>query len=537
MMGAIALTGCTTWDDPKTENYGDAPTIEVSIAAVAPTDSAFVVSIVPGAGTTYYAFVMDANDEAEELDASTLLKGGYGNSVVNTSKYPTLTIPVSGMEPNTTYQVYAVASNDKGLVGKIAVASIKTTDSGKPTFVEFTADASAKTATVTFNQAIAPGEGKVSGIYYKEWDWDNPVVLTEEDIDVTISGKTATFTTANVPAGAYVLISWEEGAFIDVVGNKCAAFTSTYNESTDKFTGVNFRAKTVSWDINDSYVAPATGASIGDWETFKGTITMPMDIYSVAEDVKDGDLKVTYTNESRTVSYNLKAANWSASEKTITFSLPVEPIVGDIIYVTVKEGIVYDVYGNTNNSYSSEKVVWKYVGFIPTKDMVLGTFNYILNYNGGQYNFGQFTIEEYTGEDAEPGDVLIKDLYISGSEIYGYYDLDACKFYIYRYQALGILNDEKEGDYGVLTYSKDGLQTSPFDINRDGTLTSSDFLLAGAAPDYSALWWYEVPSSSTCTFVKVTNSEAPRRASSKNVKAKKAKIKNATMKGFKLFKK
>jgi hypothetical protein len=53
MTAVIALTSCTTWDDPKTENYGEGPSIEVSIAAVAPTDSAFVVSIVPGTGTTY----------------------------------------------------------------------------------------------------------------------------------------------------------------------------------------------------------------------------------------------------------------------------------------------------------------------------------------------------------------------------------------------------------------------------------------------------------------------------------------------------
>ena len=91
------------------------------------------------------------------------------------------------------------------------------------------------------------------------------------------------------------------------------------------------------------------------------------------------------------------------------------------------------------------------------------------------------------------------------------------------------MNDPDEGDYGVLTYSKGGLSTSPFDINPDGTLTSTDFLLAGAAPDYSALWWYEVPSSSVTTFVKVTGGDkAPNRAP----KAKKNKIAN---KNFKLF--
>ena len=527
IMAAVALTGCTTWDDPVTENYGAGPSIEVSVAAAAPTDSAFVISIVPGEGTAYYAYILDANDEAEELDAATLLKGGYGNSVFNTAKNPTLTIPVNGMAPNTTYQVYAVASSDKGIVGKIAVASIKTTDSGKPTYVASAAADNA--ATVAFNQAIARGAGKVSGVYYKEFDWDNPVALTEDDINVDISGKNAVFTTPNVPAGAYVLISWEEGAFVDAVGNKCAAFASTYNEATDKFTGVAMHINNVNWAITDAYVSPAAGASIGDWNAFTGTITMPFDIFTIEEAVKTGDLAVTYTNSNRTATYKLSADQWTASKNAISFVLPVEPTVGDVISVAVKEGILYDVYGNENDAYSSEKVVWKYAGFIPTKDMVLGTFNYIITAGEDQYDLGTFTVEEYTGEDAEDGDVLIKDLYIEGSEIYGSYDLDACKFYIYRYQPLGILNDPDEGDYGVLTYSKSGASVSPFDINPDGTLTSTDFLLAGAAPDYSQLWWYEVPSSSVTTFVKVTGGD---KAAKRAPKAKKNKIAN---KNFKLF--
>ena len=38
---AVTLTGCTTWDDPVTENYGAGPSIEVSVKTAAPTDSAF----------------------------------------------------------------------------------------------------------------------------------------------------------------------------------------------------------------------------------------------------------------------------------------------------------------------------------------------------------------------------------------------------------------------------------------------------------------------------------------------------------------
>ena len=537
MMGAIALTGCTTWDDPKSENYGDAPSIAVNIAAAAPTDSAFVVSIIPGEGTTYYAFAMEASEEPSNVDAATLLKGGYGNTVVNTEKFPTLTIPVEGMEPNTTYQVYAVASNDKGIYSKVAVASIKTTDSGKPTPASFTADASAKTAKVTFNQAIGRSEGKVSGIYYKEWDWDNPVALTEDDIEVVVSGKTATFTTADVPAGAYVLISWEEGAFVDAVGNKCPAFTSTYNEATDKFTGVNFRVQTANWAITDANVtSPKSGSTFPKWSEFEGTITFENDVYVVEEDLKAGDFTVTYTNDSRTVTYKLATTDWSlaADKKTVTFKLPKATEPGDRVTVAIKEGVFYDVYGNVNSAYTAEKVYW--IAFSMTKEDVLGTFTYYFYYpsNGKTYNMGNFTVEEYTGEDAEPGDVVIKDLYVPGSVIYGYYNIDECKFYIYNYQKLGILNDPAEGDYGnFIQGTVSGAQTISFDVNADGTITSSEFRILATNPEYTEGWWWEVPEGGT-TFAKVLTN-APKRASAK--KAKSIRNKNGIPSYLKTFRK
>ena len=51
-MSVIALTSCTTWDDPVTENYGDGPSISIDLQAVAPTDSAFTITLTPAAGAT-----------------------------------------------------------------------------------------------------------------------------------------------------------------------------------------------------------------------------------------------------------------------------------------------------------------------------------------------------------------------------------------------------------------------------------------------------------------------------------------------------
>ena len=208
-------------------------------------------------------------------------------------------------------------------------------------------------------------------------------------------------------------------------------------------------------------------------------------------------------------------------------------MAGDKVTVSIKEDVLFDVYGNGNDAYNSADDGIYWVAFAMTKEDVLGTFTYVMTYEGNNYNLGKFTIQEYTGEDAEEGDVLIKDLYVEGSECYGYYVIDECKLYIYAYQPLGILNDPEEGDYGVITYPQANVNAIPFDVNANGTLTSSIFALAGTAPDYSEAWWYE--ALGTTTFVKDTNTGAQSRAAVRSTKS--AKRKFASKKEVKLFRK
>ena len=524
MTAVIALTSCTTWDDPKTENYGEGPSIEVSIAAVAPTDSAFVVSIVPGTGTTYYAFVMDANDEAETLDAATLLKGGYGNNVVNTSKYPSLTVPVDGMEPNTTYQVYAVASNEKGIIGKISVASIKTTDSGKPTFTQFSADASAKSATVTFNQAVARGEGKVSGVYFKEWDFENPVPLTDEDIAVEVSGKTMKLTAADVPAGAYLLFSWEEGTVVDATGNKCAAFESSVNPAAetveDMFVGVWLHVANKNWSMSDDNVSsPKSGSTFPKWSDFVGEITFDDFVYVVEEDIKDGDFTVTYTNDSRTATYKLpvKNINFGLNDnfgtKKVTFTLPAATQPGDKVTLAIAEGVFKDVYGNDNDAFAS-KVYW--ISFAMTKEDVLGTFTFYATLSSGKtYSFGNFTIEE--DAEAENG-LVIKDFYLPGSVLKARYDIDNCKMYITPYEALGVEEMDAETKYGQVLYSLTYADEIECDVTSEGIVTSDLGIVAYDENFENPLGWYL--KATVAMFVPAKSAAAPRRASVKKSTSK-----------------
>jgi hypothetical protein len=256
---------------------------------------------------------------------------------------------------------------------------------------------------------------------------------------------------------------------------------------------------------------------------------MPFDIYAVAENAKDGDIAVTYKNTSRTITYNLPASKYAVSGKAISFVLPTEPVKGDIISVSVKEGIAFDVYGNPNGSYSSENVVWKYVGFIPTMDMILGNFDllYISYYDetGTVESLGNVTIE--ANSEVTNG-IIIKDFFLEGSELEGTVNFDECKIYIPDGQVLGTYKNSKGTTYGLVFYTADGTDAAAFTINSDGSMVA-DGLWGVYAYDEtftSELGWFDVAAASMFSPVKAS-------ASAKKVLKKSAKtktVKNTTRK-------
>ena len=520
-MVLVGLTSCTSFDDPTTENYGAGPSVDVTITAGTPSDSAFTVVITPSAGSLYYAYAIGKSAAPQAIDSTTLYKGGYGNSVIKVADKATTTINITDADPNTTYYVYAVAGSDKGIVGNMTVKGITTTDVLSPGPKTIQKDEDNAAVKLTFSEAIQRGEGAVTALYYKEWDILRPVEVPAEDLTVQVSGSSVIFAANNIPAGAYVCFSYEAGAFKDSKGNPCRALNSGLNDTTGEFSGAWVHVTNAPFEIDDKQVtAPEDGAIISNVEDFKGEITLDEDIYRNDETVEDGDLSVTYTSDSRVVTYKLTADQWSVSGNKINFVLPATPENGDYITFSMVEGAVTDVLGNPNAEYTSS-AVWKYSTFKPTVADVLGTFNYAvtLKNNSKTYDLGNFTISEYTGEDAEPGDVVISDLYIDGSKIYGYYDLETAQLYIQRYQALGTYVEEGV-TYGVVTYSMAGQKQIVFDITADG-LVSTDFALAYTDAEFSSLLGYEVPEGLT-VFAKAAGSRMSKAA--KTAKNKKSNV-------------
>lgn len=508
-MVLVGLTSCTSFDDPTTENYGAGPSVDVTITAGTPSDSAFTVVITPAAGSLYYAYAIGQSAAPQAIDSTTLYKGGYGNSVIKVADKATTTINITDADPNTTYYVYAVAGSDKGVVGNMTVKGITTTDVLSPGPLNIQKDADNAAVKLTFSEALVRGEGDVTAKYYKEWDVLNPVDVPAENIAVEVQGKSVIFAAADIPAGAYLCFSYAAGAFKDITGNPCRAMNSGLNMTTGKFTNAWVRVTSKPFAIDDEQVtAPEAGALFSKWQSFKAELTFDFDVYRNEENVEAGDAKAVYTNENSVTVYKLAADQWGVEGKKVFFTLPIEPKAGDKVSFILGEEVIFDVNGNGNEAYEMG-VDWLY--FAPQKENVLGTFSVKYTYkdNGSIYteDLPSVTIVENVSEEYPTG-VLIKDFYLAGSELDGYYDLAKGKIYINEGQIVGPYTNSRGTTYGLAFYNYDNntddFVAVPFSINANGTLTAdARWGILAFNEDYSsALAWFDVAES--CTFTKTT---------------------------------
>lgn len=528
----LGMASCTTWDDEHTQNYGDGPAVSIDLTTTA--DSSFTFTVNPAQGTNYYTYTVVEGSEAKEVDATQLLKNTIGGitggikkfsdtpSVTETMRNPKTDAPLCS--PNTSYVIYAVAANEKGVIGKVASQVVTTTDGEVP--VVEAMKPSDSDVQVKFSEAVALGSGSISAKYYLEWDENFAAnAIPAEDLVTTVSGDVVKFEVKNVPAGAYVFISWTEGAFIDSKGNNCPAMNSDFNMSTGALEGVNMHLANVSWDITPDNFGPEAGSLISDFNTWTGTITFEENVYRNDAKVKSGDIFVTYANSKKSTTINLDPTDWVVKGNVVTFRLPEAAGAGDIVTVGVKAGVLFDVCGNGNNEFVSttKNVWWKY--FAATKDMVLGNFgfSYVSAYDEQPqwYNGGVVTIEE--DPEYENG-IILKNLYLEGSEIPGEYDLNSGKVYVSDSYELGIFTTAK-ATYGLITYSLSGKDAIEFTINPDGTMTSNDFGVVACDENYeSALGWWE--KCSIAKFVPAKAAGATKRTKAISAKSvKKANVK------------
>lgn len=472
----LFMASCTNFDDPVTENYGDGPAVSIDVTAT--TDSTFTFTVSPASGAQYYSYIVVKANSPQELSGATLLKGGYSGGiageVVSAEKDATITnnMRVKGAPlcvPNTTYQIYAVAANDKGITGAVANVSVTTTDGNAPTAKTFKPDTKAKAAAITFSEAVARSNGAIVAQYYKEWDINNAVTLTEEEYTVSIEGSVVTFSAPKAPAGSILTFSWESGAFVDSFGNKCTAMDSGINVNTGKFKGVYIATDKENFAVADTcFTAPKVGTSFGDWTQFKGEITFEFDVYRNDNTVKAGDLKVVYSNDNKTTAINLDATHWMIEKNKLYFVLPEAPQFGDYIGLQMTEGAITDVYGNPNSAYEIEKAWLRSYGY--KRELVIGTYtmNYTSYFDGTSLSE---TITTKADADSKDGVIisgLAEGLGISG-EVKGTFSGDYATITVASGQPL-----EKTDSYTVYLMNGGGGETITYNVAANGNLSTSD---------------------------------------------------------------
>ena len=504
-IGGLFATSCATFDDPVTENYGEGPKVTITVTET--TDSTFTFQV-NAEGALYYSVLVDQSTKVASLDATSLYKGSYSSTfakaAISAKDNATYTYNMRDAEgaplclPNTTYQIYAVAGSEKGVIGEIAVAEVTTTDANAPKPTQYQYDPDSKVMYVLFNENIARGEGAVTAKVYKYMDLMtgtvNPEAVPAEEIVVKTSGKQIAIAVPTTYAGAYVTFSWEAGAFVDSYGNACGALTSGFSTAASDFVGLYGRNTKEAFAVTEANVTePALGSSFLDWTEFFGTVTLDYDVYANTDEA--GAVTVTYSNAVTEKTIKLTTDSWAVEGNQFMFILPESPADGDYVSVKVAEGTFVDAYGNPNAEFEFANA-WQKLGFQATEDMVCRTFTGagISSYDGLSYDLGTITITavpEYDSEVPAGHACVIENFYIDGSEVLGYYDLSSNTVYMGAYYSLGSVFTSGGTEYGTITYSLTGADWIKFTINSDGTLTSEDLGIVACDTAYTTVagWW------------------------------------------------
>ena len=240
LFSAICLmgAGCTEFEDftPVDMGEGHAVTVTAEKTAV----DAFKVTITPAEGTVYYSYIV--TDEAMTVDPDQLLQAKYeGSTLVKAAEKPSVSGTLSNQNLGATYYVYAVASNDKGVCGAVASASVELPDEEAPYLVnvpdgnKYKATNGGRSVVLTFNETVVRGSGAIT---YDVTKGDltsyasgtiESVVINNESVTITLP-ESVVFDENE--AVSYVFLDFAEGAFADAGGNVSAALVGGVDEET-----------------------------------------------------------------------------------------------------------------------------------------------------------------------------------------------------------------------------------------------------------------------------------------------------------------
>ena len=404
--------------------------VEITVADV--TDDSFTVTITPAGEASYYSWLIDEASAAVELDAETLYAVGYESVGQGTAKWtaekPSVTFTVEGLDPNTDYQIYAVAGSKMGIVGAVVNKSVKTTDTVAPGYESYETDANQ--VVFTFSEAVSrkAENGAIKVPYYAYYSAEFQTTaaaageVTVPEDSILVAGNQALISVPDLPTGCYWTISIPEGAFVDAVGQKLPAYASAF-VMVEGEKGPAPSPKGFYGEV-DYVELPMLGEleleSFSDWTN---PFVIPIESeYAIAGMSSKNFLTVYYETPNKVIEHTLTpGVHYAVTSLGFIVALPEQPEFGADVTISVPAGALYDVFGNDCEAWETTLIH----SFGYTLEDVVGSYVYTTTsaYDGSEYA-GTLVIAE--SDDAKKGNIMFTTMYSTECtwNIYATFDFD-----------------------------------------------------------------------------------------------------------------
>lgn len=373
LAAVLVLGACDKADGLSQQNKGkEKPS--VTLTQKVADDVTLTFDITASDNAAQYAYAVYAGSDNETPVAYDILveetfadaSGSFNTALTEEDSY-TQTVTVDCTEfPSETYQVFAAAITDSGLIGEVTVLDVTMNDTWIPEPAGASVDGN--TLTLAFNELIQRGTGKA---YVSVIAWGvgqvyiNNQVIAEENI--TVDANTVTIVCPEAGNGAGYIVSFEEGLVTDLAGNPCEECKSGLDENND-YVNLGWDTEWVNFNITeDSFETPAEDT---DWSAEDASLTFKLPV-QVMDAKAVNPIKVLYKEAEGSSQLNAEYV-LAEDNQTVTVYLPKMPT--GAFDVSVDANAFYDIWGNMNNAFSPTE--YRYSNYLI--DLVAG--NYLVEY-------------------------------------------------------------------------------------------------------------------------------------------------------------
>lgn len=383
----------------------EAPSITVSVSNV--TDNSFQFTVAPNGQSLYYSYLVTTEDF--EPDPESLYKVSYKDIAQGTVRYDkesSFSDEIVGIDPDTQYYVYAVASSTIGNVGKVARAEVTTPDGVNPEADDYATKANI--VQILFTEGITyTGKEVTAVVYAKNYRGANDKpVIPKAVAEVECVGDIAqlTFPDIVVP-GSWYLVSYPEGTFVDSVGNPCEALTSSF--VYDEEGALSAVSGIYGYIANENFeFTGEVPLTLEDYTKFIN-VTSPQMLYRTYRDKVTAKVVHVEGDVTTTTEYPVTGGkNYGVTTLyTAGFRLEEEPVRGDIFSFEIEEGAFEDIYGNKSEAFEIGPVLYSYDYSV---DDIAG--DYLFNFTSAyaSYGYGPYAnvLTIAASDNAEAGNVM-----------------------------------------------------------------------------------------------------------------------------------